>query len=153
MRRLSCLSRRGSAMVEFLLGAWLILAIAFGGADFSRVVALKTAVQSAADAGANYASQLTQSAKSCPLLVDTSGVQQAATQDFGTAGSGFTVTATVKCSPTHTDGPFTAAPCACNDAIATYVEVTTSATFNTVGTYPFLPGATTVRAQAIARVQ
>jgi Flp pilus assembly protein TadG len=131
----------------------MILAISFGGADFSRVVAVKTAVQSAADAGANYASQLTQTAKSCPLLVDTNGVQQAAMQDFGTSGTVLTATATVKCSPAHTAGPFTAAPCACNASTATYVEVNTSTTFSTVGTYPFLPGSIVVRGQAIARVQ
>ena len=145
--------KRGNTVVEFLLAAWVILTVAFGGADYSRVISLKMAVQSAANAGANYAAQMTQSEKSCPPTVDLSGSQQAAVNDFNAAVTGFSATATLKCGSTVTSGTLTNGPCACNSTTGSFVQVDTQAPFTTIGIYPYIPSSITVRSQAIARVQ
>lgn len=143
----------GNTVVEFLLAAWVILTVAFGGADFSRVITLKMAIQSAANAGANFAAQITQSEKSCPPTVDLSGTQQAAVNDFNSAAIGFSATATLKCGSTTVAGTLTNGPCACNSTTGTYVQVEAQAPFSTIGIYPYIPSSVTVKAQAIARVQ
>jgi Flp pilus assembly protein TadG len=145
--------KRGNTVVEFLLAAWVIITVAFGGADFSRIITLKMAVQSAANAGANFAAQMTQTEKPCPPAVDLSGSQQAAVNDFNNAAANFTATATLKCGSTTTAGTLTSGPCACNSSTGSYVQVDTQAPFTTIGVYPYIPSSVTVRAQAIARVQ
>jgi Flp pilus assembly protein TadG len=146
-------NRRGNTMVEFLLAAWVVLTVAFGGADYSRIVNLKLAAQSAANAGANFAAQMTQTQKSCPPAVDLSGAQQAAVNDFNNAAPGFSATASLKCGSTLAAGTLTNGPCACNASTGTFVQVEVQAPFTTIGTYPYIPSPVTVRGQAIARVQ
>lgn len=145
--------RRGNVVVEFLLAAWVILSVAFRGADYSRVISMKMAVQSAANAAANFAAQMTQTEKSCPPAVDLAGTQQPAINDFNNQVAGFTATASIKCGSTTVAGTLTNGPCACNASTATYVQVETQAPFTTIGVYPYIPSSITVRGQAIARVQ
>lgn len=139
--------------MEFLVAVWLVVTIAFGGADFSRIVTLKMAAQSAANAGANFAAQMAETEKSCPPTLDVAGARQAAVNDFNGYVNGFTATATVKCGSSLVAGALTAGPCACNATTATFIQVDVQAPFNTIANYPFIPSNLPVRSQDIARVQ
>lgn len=145
--------RRGNVLIEFVLAAGMLTLLGFGAADFSRVIAVKTSAQSAANAAANFAAQLTQSEKNCPPLIDTNGIQQAAISAFGSSPAGFQAQVSIKCGSNSSAGTLTNGPCACNASVATYVDVQTSVPFSTVGSYPFFPSGITVRAAALARVQ
>lgn len=145
--------RKGNALIEFALISPVIFLAMFGAADFSRVIAVKTAVQNAADAAANFAAQGTmQPGAPCPPTVDISGIQQAASNDFGNK-TGFSAVAVVACGSTTSGTLTTGGPCACSTSIGTYVQITTSMPFSTIAPYPGIPSSITVNGSAIVRVQ
>lgn len=135
---------RGSAVIELALIVPLLTLIAAGTMEFSRVFYTATAVANAARAGVQYAVQ-------DPLnATDYTGMQQAAVRD-GNDVSGMTATASQFCQ--CPDG--SAASCGsggCSNK-RTYVQVLTTATFNTMGTYPMVPNSVILNDKAVIRVK
>jgi Flp pilus assembly protein TadG len=120
-----------------------------GTADFGRAFYFNQEVVAAARAGAQYGSQSVSTAS------DTSGISAAALAN-GTNVPGLSASSSFcTCqSPTPT-GETACASSYCNGAnsAATYVIVTTSATFKTLVNYPGVPHTTTMTGTAIMQVQ
>jgi len=120
-----------------------------GTADFARAFYFNQEVVAAARAGAQYGSQ------SVTTASDTSGIQAAALAN-GTNVPGLSATSSFcTCESPPPTGQTACAGGYCNGAnsAATYVTVTTSATFNTMVTYPGVPHSTAMTGKAIMQVQ
>jgi Flp pilus assembly protein TadG len=156
-------SEHGQSAVEFAVVLPVLIVLLLGVADFGRVFLVSVAVNNAARAGAQYGSQTVATAQ------DSSGIQTAASTDFGCVAAGGNScpnlsnwsTPTVKtctCGPlfgTVTACPTTGSNFYCKDSSGetTYVTVNTSATFNTILPYPGVPSSMTLTGQAIMQVQ
>ncbi len=81
---------RGAAAVELALLVMVLLLLAFGAADFGRILYAKIAMQGAANAGAEYGSRLT------GAYADSAGIQSAALADTGGL-SGVSVSSSATC--------------------------------------------------------
>ena len=136
-------SKAGSAVIELALLIPLLMLVLTGTVELSRVFHTATAVTNAARAGVQFAlSNPTNNA------ANYAGMQTAATND-GSGISGLTANASQFCQ--CSDG--TSTPCGSSGCgIRTYVKVVTSATFSTIGTYPFVPSSIIINSQASARV-
>jgi len=120
-----------------------------GTADFARAFYFNQEVVAAARAGAQYGSQ------SVTTASDTSGISAAALAN-GTNVPGLTASSSFcTCQSPVPTGETACATSYCNGAnsAATYVTVTTTATFNTLVTYPGIPHSSTMTGTAIMQVQ
>jgi Flp pilus assembly protein TadG len=139
----------GQAAVELALVAPVFSLLLLGTADFGRAFYFNQEVVAAARAGAQYGSQ------SVTAASDTSGISAAALAN-GTNVPGLTESSSFcTCeSPTPT-GETACGTGYCNGAnsTATYVTVTTSATFKTLVNYPGVPHTATMSGSAIMQVQ
>lgn len=123
-----------------------------GGADFARAFYFNQEVVAAARAGAQYGSQ------SVTTAADTAGIKAAAVAN-GTNIPGFNTNSVSSsfctCQSPPPTGQTACATGYCNGANsqATYVAVTTTATFNTLVTYPGIPHTTNMSGTAIMQVQ
>lgn len=138
----------GQGLVEMAVALPVLILLLLAAADFGRLFYTWIAVNNAARAGAQYGSQTLTNA------ANTSGMQLAATTD-GSNITGLTATASqCTCVTTGTSVPTCAGSnynCA-NAPQATFVEVDTQATFNTIVNYPGIPSSITVRGTAIMQV-
>ena len=163
--RPSCRRRlaAGQSAVEFAIIAPVLIILLMVASDFSRLFFMSINLNNVARAGAQYGSQTVATAQ------DSSGIQTAASTDFGCVAAGGNScpnlsnwsTPTVKtctCGPlfgTVTACPTTGSNFYCKDSSGetTYVTVNTSATFNTILPYPGVPSSMTLTGQAIMQVQ
>ena len=151
--------RKGQSAVELAVVVPVLALMLVAVSDFGRVFFVSVAVNNAARAGAQYGSEKPQNA------ADFSGMELAASTDFGCIA---TKTATCPNFPDWSTP--TASQCTCTTAIpqtvplcaasycthaptAIYVTVNTSATYNTILSYPGVPSSMTLTGKAIMQVQ
>jgi len=137
--------QRGSAMLELALCVSMLVIVLTGIMEFSRVFYTADAVVNAARAGAAYGSQST------ALSADYTGMGTAATNDAG-SGSGVTATASqyCECPGSHTGVNCSTSSCS---GKLTYVKVTSTATYSTLGTYSWIPTPDSLSSTAYVRVK
>ena len=133
-------------MVE-LAGALVVLVpLLLVAVDFGRLYFTNVEVVNAARAGAQYGSQ------SVITAADTNGIKAAAVQDASDL-SGMSATATqCTCATTTVVAACPTSYCT-NSPGATFVEVDTSTTFNTVVSYPGIPSSVTLAGKAVMMVE
>jgi len=138
--------RRGQNAVELAFAVPILILFLQVAADFGRLFYVYVELNGAARAGAQYG------ANSVTSAADSSGMVAAA-QLGGPNVQNMSVTATQCTCMSGTS--ITACPASYCSAIptATYVQVTASSSFHTLITYPGLPAAIPVNAQAILPVQ
>lgn len=135
---------RGSAMVELALAISLLCILLAAVMEFSRLFYFSIAVNGAARAGVQYASQDPANAS------DYTGMQTAALNESSNI-AGLTATATEFCQ--CPDGTATTCGGSGCSKVRTYVSVSTSAPFHTLGIYPGIPNSITMNGQASMRVR
>lgn len=136
--------RRGSALVEFALLAPLLLLITAGTMEFSRVFYAATVVASAARAGVQLVVEDSANAS------NFTAIQNAALAD-GADVAGLTATASQFCQ--CSDGTTTSCGSGGCSSKRTYVQLLTSATFSTLGTYPMVPSSVILNGKAVVRAK
>jgi Flp pilus assembly protein TadG len=140
-------NRTGTATIELALLLPLLLLIALGAVDFGRVFYMGVEVANAARAGVQYGAQ------DLGHSTDYTGMQTAALND-GKDIPGMSATASRWCQCAGgTPTSCAASYCGAASVPAVYVQVNTSATFNTLMKYPGVPSTVTLNKQAIMRVQ
>jgi Flp pilus assembly protein TadG len=146
MKRNSPNSRRGGLLLESALMLPVLLLLTFGMVDFARIFRTGIIVSNAAATGALYGSSgLTNS-------TNMTDVQNAAIADANGL-TGFAATATSFCT---CSAGGTSVSCSTNcgaSAILSYVQVQTSAPFNTWFPFPGVPSSTTVHSTVTMRTQ
>jgi Flp pilus assembly protein TadG len=136
----------GQSAAELALIAPILLLLLLASADFARVFYMAIAVNNAARAGAQYGSQTVITA------ADSQGMAAAAKSD-GSNVPNLTATASqCTCEASTTVTACSASYCT-NNPTATFVEVDTSAPFQTLVTYPGIPSSLTLSGKAIMAVQ
>ncbi len=137
----------GQSMAELALALPALVLLFLGAADFGRLFYFWIAVNNAARAGAQYGSQNVINA------ANISGMRTAAITD-GSNISGLTATPSqCTCASGTSVTVCSGSNYNCTNApSATYVEVDTQATFNTVVSYPGIPSSITVTGKAIMQV-
>jgi Flp pilus assembly protein TadG len=149
MVRVLRLLKSGQAATELALVAPVLAVLLIGAGDFARAFYFNQQVIAAARAGAQYASQ------SVTTASDTTGIRAAAIAN-GINVSGLDATSTsCTCQSPPPTGQTACANGYCNGANsqATYVTVTTTATFRTLVSYPGVPRTSTMSGKAIMQVQ
>lgn len=140
-------TQRGSAMLELSISLPLLLLILFGVADFGRFMYAAIEINSAASAGAEYATT------SLVNSTDYAGMQTAAQADAADV-SGVTVTTSSYCKCLGGSVvSCTVGACGGTSTPPNYIKVTTSGTFNTLFSYPGLPSSIALSGSAIRRIQ
>ncbi len=151
--------RKGQSAVELAVVVPVLALLLVVVADFGRVFFVSVAVNNAARAGAQYGSEKPQNAANFP------GMELAASTDFGCVASGG-----VTCPNFPNWSTPTATQCTCKAAnpqtvtlcdasycthapTAIYVTVSTSATYNTLLSYPGVQNSYTLTGKAIMQVQ
>ena len=130
----------------------LLSLLLLAGIDFARAFYFHQEVVAAARAGAQYASQSVATAK------DGSGIGAAAVANAPNVpgfNSGSTTTSVCTCQSPAPTGQTACGTGYCNgaNAQATYVTVTSTATFTTLINYPGIPHSTAMSGTAIMQVQ
>jgi Flp pilus assembly protein TadG len=128
-------------------GALLVLVpLLLAATDFGRLYYTNITVEDAARAGAQYGAQSVTSA------ADATGMQTAATNDAPDISG---MTASAKQCTCAAGSNVTACPASycTNNPNATFVEVDTLATFNTVVSYPGIPSSVSLTGKAVMMVQ
>jgi Flp pilus assembly protein TadG len=137
--------RRAQSTVELALLLPLVALVMVAAADFARVYYMSTALVSAARAGVQYGAQSTTAAS------DTAGIKQAALNDASNL-TGVTATASNFCqcppSTSHVSCSST-----CSAGMDMYVQVNTSAAFQTLVNYPGIPSTVTLNESALMRAE
>src|SRR5579872_1573710 len=136
---------RGQSIAELALVLPILMFILLVGADFGRFCYVQIAVNGAARAGAQYASQSVISA------ADTNGIIRAAKLDGANISSLSATGSQCTCAP----GSFVpACPTSyCTvDTQATFVEVDTQAPFQTLVHYPGIPSSLQLAGKAMMQV-
>jgi Flp pilus assembly protein TadG len=146
---------RGQGAVELALGLPFLVVLLFVVCEFARVFYVAMGVASAARAGVQYGAQ------SYVTAVDNSGMTLAANND-GKNIPGLTVAPThfcmcdgAQCSPAQTSACIvscSAPPSTCTQP-KTFVQVTTSATFNVGGPIWGLPNSIPLSSVAVLQAQ
>src|SRR4029077_3797357 len=132
---------RGQSAVELALLAPVLVLVLVVAADFSRVYYMSIEAANAARAGVQYGAQSTSKAS------DTAGMQQAALNDASDI-SGLTATASnlCECPPSTSHVPCSLTTCS---GMEMYVQVNTSAHFQTLVHYPGVPSTVTLNESAL----
>jgi len=137
----------GQSAVEFGIAVPILALLLVAASDFARVFFFSIAVNNAARAGAQYGAQSVISAR------DTSGMQTAATNDASNVPGITAVASSCTCTTSTTvTNCGTSYNCA-DYPKATFVEVDTSATFNTIVNYPGLANSFSLTGKAILPVR
>ena len=137
----------GSALLELAISMPLLLLILFGVADLGRFLYAATEVVNAAAAGAEYATA------SLANTTDYAGMQTAAQNDAANV-SGMQVSTSSFCQcVSGTTVSCTIGACGGSSTPPSYIKVTTSATFNTLFSYPALPSSIALSGSAVRRLQ
>jgi Flp pilus assembly protein TadG len=133
-------------MLEMAAVLPVLVVLLLAATDFARLYYTNIEVANAARAGAQYGSQ------SLITAADSKGMKTAA-QDDASNLTGLSASAsqcTCMASTNVTACPATY--CASNPQ-ATFVEVDTSTTFNTIVKYPVIPSTVTLAGKAVMRVE
>jgi Flp pilus assembly protein TadG len=136
---------RGQSAVELALVAPFVILVLVIAADFSRVFYMSIEAANAARAGVKYGAQSTTKAS------DTSGMQQAALNDAANL-SGLTATASNFCECPPSTSHVTCSSTSCS-GMEMYVQVNTSAQFQTLVHYPGVPSTVTLNESALMRAE
>lgn len=144
-------SERGSSLVEFAVIIPVLSLLVLGVIDFGRAYYLGIEVANAAKAGAQYGAT-NQS--------DTAGIQNAArleAQDVVSASDASWNTPAVASGCECSDGTGQQIPCStlgptCAVSSVSFVQVTTSATYNTLIPWPGIPTSFPLRGQSTMRI-
>lgn len=136
---------RGQSIVELALVLPVLMFLVLVGADFGRFCYVQIAVNGAARAGAQFASQTVVNA------ADTSGIIRAAQLDASNVPSLNATASQCTCLPGSSVPACPASYCA-SDAQATFVEVDTQAPFQTLVQYPGIPSSLTLAGKAMMEV-
>jgi len=146
---------RGQGAVELGLGLPFLAVLLFVVCEFARVFYVAMGVASAARAGVQYGAQ------SYVKAIDNAGMTLAADND-GKNISGLSVTPThfcmcdgAQCSPAQASACIVscgAPPSTCTEP-KVFVEVKTTATFNTLIRYPGLPSSIPLSSVAVLQAQ
>lgn len=136
-------------MTELALALPVLVLLLLAATDFGRLYYTNIEVVDAARAGAQYGSQGVTAAANAPGMVQVAkndatnvpGLSATATQCICTVGG----VGSVPACPTSY---FTSSP-----AGATFVEVDTSATFNTIVRYPGIPSSVALAGKAVMMVE
>ena len=126
---------RGQSFVELAGGMAVLSILLLVTADFSRMFYTEISVKAAARAGVQYAVQ------SLANAADTTGITAAVSNDASNIAlsSGSPTVSQCTCISTATTVPICASSYNCTDNPgATYVTVSVSAPFHTMGNYPGL---------------
>jgi len=146
-RRPSRKSRElGSAVVELAIASTFLILVLVGTMDFARLFYCGISVGNAAAAGAEYGAQ------SLSNSSNTDAIKQAALND-GTDITGLTASATRVCECGGASVSCTTKTCTGGTKPVIYVQVTTTAPFNTLANYPMVPSSVTVTKLAQMRAQ
>ena len=137
----------GQSAVEFGIAVPILAVLLVAASDFARVFFFSIAVNNAARAGAQYGSQNVINAK------DTSGMQTAATNDASNVPGITAVASSCTCAASTTVTNCGSSYNCADYPKATFVEVDTSATFNTIVNYPGLANSFSLTGKAILPVQ
>jgi|SRR5580658_6003617 Flp pilus assembly protein TadG len=139
-------SRRGGLLLESALMLPVLLLLAFGMVDFARIFRTGIVVSNAAATGALYGSA------SVANSSNTTAMQNAAIADAN-GQSGFAATASTFCT-CSAGGTSVSCSTTCGaGSVLIYVQVQTSAPFNTWFPFPGVPSSTTVRSTVTMRAQ
>ncbi|SRR5208282_1252188 len=136
---------RGQSAVELALLAPLLVLVLVIAADFSRVFYMSIEAANAARAGVQYGAQSTTKAS------DTDGMKQAALNDASNV-SGLTATASNFCECPPSTSHVTCSATSCS-GMEMYVQVNTSAQFQTLVHYPGVPSTVTLNESALMRAE
>ena len=151
VRRLS----KGQSAVELAFGVPLLVLLLLAVGDFARAFYLTMGVASAARAGVQYGAQ------SYVRAVDNAGMITAANNDaqnisgLSVAPSHFCVCDGSQCSPSQASActvSCSAPPSTCSQP-KVFVQVTTSATYNTLINYPGIPSSIPLSSTAVLQAQ
>jgi Flp pilus assembly protein TadG len=150
---------QGQAFVELALTLPILIVLLLGAAEIGRLAYASIEVSNAARAGVAFGAQSHTSA------ANPAQIQTAATQDAPDV-PGMTATTTNACSCESSVGVMTAAPscsptdintsagsCPSPNRIVLYVQVTTTATVNTVFHFPGIPNTVTLHGYASMRAE
>jgi TadE-like protein len=138
--------RAGQAAVEMALVLPVLAVLLVGVVDLARVFFVSIGVSNAARAGVAYGAQSLTTAK------DNSGMKQAALDD-GSGISGLSATAKEFCECVVAGVHLSCSPTPICGKPHTYVQVQTSAQFQTLLHYPGLPSTVELSGNAVMRVQ
>jgi Flp pilus assembly protein TadG len=137
--------RRGQSMVELALLVPVVALVLVAAADFARVYYMSTTLVSAARAGVQYGAQSTTAAS------DTAGMKQAALNDASNL-TGVTANASKFCECPPSTSHVTCSLTTCS-GMEMYVQVNTSAHFQTLVHYPGVPSTVTLNETALMRAE
>jgi Flp pilus assembly protein TadG len=134
-------------MVELAIALPVLVLLLLAAADFGRLFYVWIALNNAARAGAQFGSQ------SVTTAANSSGMVLAAKTD-GANITGITATASqCTCASGTSVSVCSGSSYNCTNApVATYVEVDTQVTFNTIVSYPGIPSSIIVSGKAIMQV-
>ncbi|MGH8013726.1 MAG: TadE/TadG family type IV pilus assembly protein [Candidatus Binataceae bacterium] len=139
-------NERGQSAVELALLAPVLILILLAAADFGRLFYTSIAVSNAARAGAQYGAQ------SVITAADANGMVAAAQSD-GTNIADLTASAQQCTCQNSTSVALCPAAYCVGDTWATFVEVDTHATFNTLLSYPGVPSSVPLSGKAVMQVE
>lgn len=153
-RNLRRLSRRlghdtvGAAAVEFALVAPVLIGLLLPMVDLGRGAFEKMRVQSAAEAGAQYALANSSS-------YSASAITTAAEDATNQSGLSATPSETCNCLTGSTLGPAVSCSTTCSDGSkpGTFVSVATQATYTPILAYPGIPSSMSLTGYAVVRTQ
>jgi Flp pilus assembly protein TadG len=143
--------RRGQSAVELALIAPLLIFVLVAATDFSRAYFMSIGAANAARAGVQYGAQSTTTAS------DTPGMKQAACADFGISNLS-TCQTTLNPTPSNfCECPPSASHVSCSSTTCSgremYVQVNTSAHFQTLLNYPGIPSTVSLNESALMRAE
>jgi Flp pilus assembly protein TadG len=140
-------SDSGAALIELAVVTPLLLLMALGIGDFGRVVYDSIVLSHAARAGAHYGAQ------SNATTADSAGIRQAALQEAQNIPTiGVTSLRICECPGTG-EVSCTTATCGAYGVPQVFVQVTTTATFETLSRYPGIPASVPLSRTARVRRQ
>jgi Flp pilus assembly protein TadG len=140
---------RGTSVLEMALLTPLLLLLLLGIIEIGRYAELSILVANAARAGVQYG------AENLTTAADTNGMQNAAVNDSQGFLNAANVTVAELCGCSASSLGSTcplSSPCSSPLYPITYVQVTTQGTFNSLFSYPGIPGSITVNGKAQMRV-
>jgi len=152
LRYLTARGEAGQALVEAALVLPFFFLLILASLETGTIAYNAIEVANAAEAGALFASQSRANA------ANTTGIQQAATNDASNVLSIVAATPTVTCSCQSAAGTLTALSCAATTSCTTpsqvveWVNVTTTATINPLFQFPGVPTTLTLHGNATMRV-
>ena len=135
----------GQSAVELALSIPLLLVLLLAAVELGRIFYVQISVSNAARAGVQYGAQ------SITTASDNNGMQGAALADAPNI-TGLTATGSHYCACANGSSSTCLATDCSGSRRLLYVQVTTSAPYTPMMSYPGLPGAMTLNGKAVMRV-